>query len=363
MLDLYAAAATGPVSEEDAVRAAMDWHFSPATGAPYWIDKARELPFDPRKDIRNLDDLARFPEVSEEWKTIPIDRLIPVGLRHVRAEFQAFESGGTTGAPKRIVERSSRLIGLSFVQRMLALSRFPVDAPGDWLHLGPTGPHIVGRSIAQLARNHDRVCFSIDMDPRWVKACVRDGDSHAVARYVDHIIAQALHVVRSQRISIMFATPPVLEAIAARPEVLARFREQLAGIIWAGTAASEETLHLLANEAFPGVSLFGLYGNTLMGIAPQRPRQADEADFCVFQTNFPFCAIDVVDPEHTDRRVAYGTFGRVRVHVLSPDLLIPNTVERDFAKRVAPPPGFRGDGVAQVHSRKVGGQEEIVGVY
>jgi hypothetical protein len=43
--------------------------------------------------------------------------------------------------------------------------------------------------------------------------------------------------------------------------------------------------------------------------------------------------------------VEYGAFGRVRVHVLTPDLLIPNTVERDFARRVAPAPGLRGGGV------------------
>jgi hypothetical protein len=363
MLDLYAAGLTRPVSEEDAVRAAIDWHFSPTSGAPYWLEKAATLPFDPRKDIKTLDDLAQFPDVTEEWKTISIDALIPRGLRHARAEFGAFESGGTTGAPKRIIERSSRRDALSFVLKMMELSGFPVSAPGDWLHLGPTGPHIVGRSIAGLARRLDRICFSIDMDPRWVKVAVKQGDRAAVASYVDHIITQALHVLRSQRISIMFATPPVLEAMVARPEVLKILRQQLAGIIWAGTAASEETLHLLATEAFPDTRIFGLYGNTMMGIAPQRPRREGDEDNCIFQTCFPFCAVDVVDPEQIGKRVGYGEFGRVRVHVLTPDLLIPNTVERDFAKRIAPLDGFQGDCVAQVHSRGGGPQEEVIGVY
>jgi hypothetical protein len=363
MIDLYAKAFTIDVSEEDAVRAAMDWHFSPTTGSPYWVAKARELPFDPRKDITSLEALALFPDVTEEWKSTPIDALIPRGLQHARSEFQAFESGGTTGAPKRIVERSSRRDALAFVRRMMQLSGFPLDAPGDWLHLGPTGPHIVGRSIAHLARMHDRMCFTIDMDPRWVKACIKRGDREAVSRYVDHILAQALHVVRSQHISILFATPPVLEAIVHRPDVLEIFQKRLAGILWAGTAASEETLRLLATEAFPDARLFGLYGNTMMGIAPQRPRLEGDADQCVFQMNFPFCAVDIVDAEEMRAPVPYGEFGRVRVHVLTPDLLIPIAVERDFAKRVAPAPGLRGDGAARVHSRSSGSQEEIVGVY
>ncbi|XXY15184.1 hypothetical protein WME88_43805 [Sorangium sp. So ce216] len=363
MINIYTAAFTTDVSEEDAVRAAMEWHFSPATGSPYWVAKAKELRFDPRRDISSIDDLAMFPDVTEEWKSTPIDALIPRGLSHARSEFQAFESGGTTGAPKRIVERSSRREALHFVQKMMRLSGFPLGAPGDWLHLGPTGPHIVGRSIAHLARMHDRICFSIDMDPRWVKACVKHGDREAVSRYVDHIITQALHVVRSQNISIMFATPPVLEAIVRRPDVLRVLQERLAGIIWAGTAASEETLHLLETEAFPNARLFGLYGNTMMGIAPQRPRLEGDADLCVFQTSFPFCAVDVVDAERQRDRVPHGDYGRVRVHVLTPDLLIPCTVERDFAKRVAPAAGSRGDAVAQVHSRKIGSQEEIIGVY
>jgi phenylacetate-coenzyme A ligase PaaK-like adenylate-forming protein len=363
MLDEYAAGLTGEVSEEDAVRAAMEWHFSPTTGSRYWLAKARELPFDPRKDIKNLDALALFPDVTEEWKAIPVDALIPQGLRRARAEFGVFESGGTTGAPKRIVERSSRREALVFVQRMMHEAGFPVGAPGDWLHLGPTGPHIVGRSIGHLAKMHDRICFAIDMDPRWVKACVKEGDRGAVSRYVDHIITQALHVLRSQKISILFATPPVLEAIVREADALKIFRESLAGIIWAGTAASEETLRLLATEAFPDARIFGLYGNTMMGIAPQRPRQEEDADSCIFQTCFPFCAIDVVDPERLDERVKYGSFGRVRVHVLTPDLLIPNTVERDFAKRVPPLRGLRGDCVAQVHSRSANSRDEIVGVY
>lgn len=46
------------------VRAAMDWHFNPATGSPFWLERARTLDFDPRTDVRTLADLALFPNVA-----------------------------------------------------------------------------------------------------------------------------------------------------------------------------------------------------------------------------------------------------------------------------------------------------------
>ncbi|HKE04141.1 MAG TPA: hypothetical protein VKE91_08775, partial [Blastocatellia bacterium] len=41
-------------------REIVEWHFNPETGTPFWLEYARKLDFDPRKDVRTYDDLDRF---------------------------------------------------------------------------------------------------------------------------------------------------------------------------------------------------------------------------------------------------------------------------------------------------------------
>ena len=39
------------------VRETVAWHFDPATGTPFWLEKAKTLGFDPRREVRGFDDL------------------------------------------------------------------------------------------------------------------------------------------------------------------------------------------------------------------------------------------------------------------------------------------------------------------
>ena len=39
------------------VREIVQWHFSPETGCPFWLDFSSKLSFDPRKEIRSFADL------------------------------------------------------------------------------------------------------------------------------------------------------------------------------------------------------------------------------------------------------------------------------------------------------------------
>jgi len=36
---------------DEHVREIVAWHFDPATGTPFWLDHARRLDFDPRREI------------------------------------------------------------------------------------------------------------------------------------------------------------------------------------------------------------------------------------------------------------------------------------------------------------------------
>jgi hypothetical protein len=250
-----------------------------------------------------------------------------------------------------------------WVSEVLTSHGVPGVDGGSWLHIGPTGPHIVGRSIGLLAQLRRSLCFSVDFDPRWVKRCLRAGDTSSVAGYVAHVVDQAVDILQSQDVSVVFLTPPILEAICRRPAAFGLLGQRAKAIIWAGTSMSAETIHLVEEELFPDVPLVGLYGNTLMGIAPQRPRRADDDQPCVFQPFRPSCQIELVDYEDQTKLVDYGDRGRVKFTLLSRDMFVPNCVERDTAIRVRPTIGFAGDGVAQIEPLPSASSDAVVGVY
>jgi hypothetical protein len=42
------------------VRELMQWHFSPETGSPFWLEWAAKAGWDPRREVRAYPDLDRF---------------------------------------------------------------------------------------------------------------------------------------------------------------------------------------------------------------------------------------------------------------------------------------------------------------
>src|SRR5438132_13650978 len=81
------------------VRDIVEWHFNADTGTPFWIDKAKELKLDPRKQVKNFDDLKLFGLFEDEWlRGGPVRRWVPKALQY--KPIYVFETGGTTGIPK-----------------------------------------------------------------------------------------------------------------------------------------------------------------------------------------------------------------------------------------------------------------------
>jgi hypothetical protein len=258
------------------VRDIVRWHFSPDTGSPYWLRKAKDLGFDPLTEVRGFDDLARFPAVAGEWRSVPAGDLIPRGCA---GPFSVWETGGTTGPPARIVDAEERTRGIRRVDRILDEHGFPrgSGASEAWLHLGPTGPHLVGANVARLARLRGFLYHTVDLDPRWVKRLHREGRPDEARRYVAHLVDQAVTVLRSQPVVALSATPPLLQALCERPEAYAALADRVKGVVWFGTSLSAEGLRLLEEELLPRARFVGWYGNTLMGIACQRPRREGDA--------------------------------------------------------------------------------------
>jgi phenylacetate-coenzyme A ligase PaaK-like adenylate-forming protein len=347
---------------EEFIRAAMDWHFSAETGSRYWLERAKSLDFDPRKDVKSFDDLTLFPNFTDELREVRAEDLIPQGYGPSPEVAGVFESGGTTGPPKRIVMLRE------WWDRMLAwqvANLVELGAPmnDNWLVLIPSGPHMAGAMMRREAAALGGLCFTIDMDPRWVKKLLAAGKADEAEAYAEHLIDQAEFVLQTQDVGLLMSTPPLLERLARRDHLVELVREKVRAIHWGGAHMDADTRHLYRTEVFPELTLHGFYGSTMvLGGAVERANLTDE-DPCISDPFSPYITFSVVDPE-TGETVEYGERGQVVMNHVSKSFLLPNNLERDVATRIEPPDGQVGDSVADVTPvGKFSGEDVIEGVY
>jgi hypothetical protein len=341
------------------VREMVDWHFDPDTGSPYWLRRAASLGFDPRREIRTFADLSRFPPVADEWREVAAADLVPQGAP---GPFSVWETGGTTGPPRRVVDAHERAAGMARINRLLEAHGFPGPGGGDWLHVGPSGPHLVGTNVGRLARMRGALCHSVDLDPRWVKKLYAAGRGDEAKRYAAHIADQAVPLLRTQPIQILTVTPPLLQALCEHPDALPLLEAKVKGVIWFGTSLSDEALRLLEEEILPDAVFVGWYGNTLAGIACQRPRQPGDPYRAIFTPPEPSAFYRLVDPADPGREVGYGESGQARISVLNREVFLPWHLERDRAVRVEPAEIGGPDCLARVEPLG-GGGVRVEGVY
>ncbi|GAA2332116.1 phenazine antibiotic biosynthesis protein [Streptomyces kunmingensis] len=344
------------------VRAAVHWHFDPETGSRFWLDRAPRLGFDPRQDIKGVADLALFPDLTHELRDIPAADLVPRGYGTRAGLLNVFDSGGTTGAPKRVVQLADwERHSTHHVAHGLRAHGLPTATP--WLSVAPTGPHLVGDVLNRAASSLGGPALGIDMDPRWVRKLAAAGRTDEVVAYTDHLVDQCRRVLLSQDIGVLAATTALLERLAREDDLLDAINSKVRAIVWGGTHMDPDTRFLLSTEVFPGVPLVGMYGNTMMltGLIERVGQSASQP--CVFDPVSPSVFLSVVDPASREP-VALGARGQVVVSHVSKSMLIPNNAERDTAVRVAPAAGQVGDAVADVAPMPtVAGTTVIEGVY
>jgi phenylacetate-coenzyme A ligase PaaK-like adenylate-forming protein len=347
---------------DEFIRAAMDWHFSPATGSPYWLERARSLEFDPRADVRSFEDLTLFPNVTNELRDVRVRDLIPQGYGPHPEVIGVYESGGTTGAPKRIVMLRDWW-DPEIARQVAYLDARGVPRNRDWLALLPSGPHMAGALLRSEAAAVGGVPFTIDMDPRWVKKLIAAGKADEANAYAEHLIDQAAFVLQTQDIGVLWSTPPLLERLARRDDLVELVREKVQLIWWGGAHMDVDTRQLYRTEIFPGLTIAGGYGSTMvLGGAPERLGLADD-DPCIFDPPSPYITFSVVEPD-TGRAVPYGQRGQVVMNHVSRSFLLPNNLERDMATRIPPLEGQVGDSVADVTPvQKFDNETVIEGVY
>jgi hypothetical protein len=326
----------------DRLRRVVDLHFDPAGGSRYWLERARELGFDPRQRIRSLEDIALLGRMDERaLASRPVEDFLPASIRQRRPDLVVAETGGTTGESKFAVFREDEFREAFVEPFVAAAARCGFPRGESWLFLGPTGPHIIGKAARACARalgSPDP--FMVDFDPRWARA-LADG-SFAKSRYLHHLEDQALRVVETQHVGVLFTTPPVLDGLSEKMSPAQR--QRVRGIHFGGLPLSPELRARLV-ELFPHAVLLSGYGNTLLGMMPELDWDADAGiGYFAHGTRLVVTVVRCEPGEESAgtplRPAGPGERGRVLVHRLDETQFLANMLERDTALELLPAPGW-----------------------
>ena len=351
---------SAPVHDPQAyLRAAIAWHFGEQTGSAFWLQTAGTLDFNPLTDVNTFDDLRLFPNLLSALRDVPVADLIPRGYGTPSPIPQIFESGGTTGAPKRTVQLPDWIAQIVEWQTEDFASGGFLSGR-DFLCMMPSGPHGVGFFSRLVSQRLGSVFHAIDLDPRWVKKITARNAASEVAAYVDHLVEQAVHVLHTQQVANLHTTPPLLDAMARNDAVVELMNEKLGFMLLSGAHVDLDTLDLF-RAIFPNTAITMAFGSTM--IMSQAITCRDDDDAFVFHPRSPYATFWVVDPD-TGEQVPYGQRGQVVMNHISKGMFIPNNLERDSAIRMAGLAGQIGDSVSEVRPvAAFEGEPVIEGVY
>ena len=345
------------------VREIVAWHFDPSTGCPFWLDFAKKLGWDPRREIGNFGDLARLGLFEDEWlRGGPVQRWIPKGCAGKPAF--VFETGGTTGIPKTRVAFDDFRIDYELFSDTLPEKYFPRGS--NWLMLGPSGPRRLRLSVEHLAQYRGGISFCVDLDPRWVVKLIKKGWSEHLEAYKAHVIDQAVTILQAGHdIRCMFTTPKLLEALGLRLESLGTSirKAGITGIFSGGTEFTPQWNRFAHEELLDGAYMTPTYGNTLMGLAASAPTGPENNYKITYYAPQPRAVIEVVDFDDAGRVVEYGQSGRVKLTTLTKEFFVPGFLERDEGEREPPCDRYPWDGVSGVKPFRGVAQTTTVGVY
>jgi len=345
------------------VRDMVAWHFNPETGTPFWLERAGKFGFDPRKEVHTYADLKKFGFFEDEWlRGGPVRRWVPRGLAD--KPVYVFETGGTTGIPKSRINIEDFRTDYELFSETLPEKYFPKGA--NWLMLGPSGPRRLRLAVEHLCQYRGGVCFCVDLDPRWVIKLIIKGWMDHLNAYKDHVIEQALTVLRAGHdIRCMFTTPKLLEALAMALDKQGTtiHKAGITGVFSGGTEFTPQFTRFAVEELLDGAYMTPTYGNTLMGLAASKPVGPEDGFKISYYAPEPRAVIEVVDLDHPDKTVDYGKTGRVMLTTLTREFFMPRFLERDEGEREFPYANYPWDGVSGVRPFRGLAASTTVGVY
>lgn len=340
------------------VRAMIDWHFSPATGCPFWLRWA-ESNFDPRGEVNSFADLVtKFPNFQDEWlRDLQPDVWVPAQFKD--RPYNIFETGGTTGMPKQRIGWDDYKVDYEEFSRKVSDEHFPRGAA--WMMVGPTGPRRLRLAIEHLANFRGSPCYFIDLDPRWVKKLIAGKQFDQARAYMEHAVDQAVTLLENRKIAGLFTTPKLLEAIADRVDL---YEAGIRGVFCGGTTMEPQYVRFIVEEVLENrIGFYPTYGNTLMGLAASVPLTAEDKFSITYYAPQPRAVLRVVNPEKPAEIVDFNGWGRVELTTLTKEFLMPRFLERDEAIRRAPRAPYAWDGVAQVRPFGAMQNKIVEGVY
>jgi phenylacetate-coenzyme A ligase PaaK-like adenylate-forming protein len=340
------------------VREIVQWHFSPETGCPFWLEWAGKVGWNPAKEVSGFADLKRFPHFQDEWlRDLQPEVWVPAAFKG--KPFNIFETGGTTGMPKQRIGWTDYKVDYQEFSAKLSDDHFPRNH--YWLMVGPTGPRRLRLAIEHLANFRGSSCYFIDLDPRWVKKVIGKKQIDQAKAYMDHILDQAVTILKHRKVSGLFTTPKLLEALAEKIDL---WDAGIRGVFCGGTTMAPQYVRFIVEEVLEGrIGFYATYGNTLMGLAASVPLRPEDNYSITYYAPQPRAVLRVVDPNKTDQLKNYGEWGRVELTTLTKEFFMPRFLERDEAIRREPRPPYAWDGVAEV--RPFGAMEKTIveGVY
>ena len=357
-LSLQAAVAAAREKLNAHAREIVQWHFSTDTGCPFWLDWARKAGWNPATEVRSFADLLRFPHFQDDWlRDLPNEVWVP--RSYFGRPFNIFETGGTTGMPKQRIGWDDYKVDYSEFSERLSDFEFPRNH--YWLMVGPTGPRRLRLAIEHLANVRGCSCYFVDLDPRWVKKLLGGKQFEQAKAYMEHVVDQAITILKNRKVSALFTTPKLLEALG---EKINLYEAGIRGVFCGGTSMAPQYVRFLIEEVLESrIGFQPTYGNTLMGLAASRPLRPEDNYSITYHAPQPRAVLRVVGSEKTDHLKGYGEWGRVELTTLTREFFMPRFLERDEAIRREPCAQFPWDGVGEV--RPFGAMEKqiVEGVY
>jgi hypothetical protein len=325
--------------QDDRLRDLLKLHFHPHLGSDYWLARQDALGWSVRDRVRTLDDLWLLgPTPPSRLRLHAVRRFIPRAFHRRLHRFVVGEAAGADGAPCAAAYRDDE-----FQEAFVAPFLRVADAAGfpggeTWLWVGPSGPNLLGKAVRELARQTGAMDpFSVAFDPGWALRLAEG--SLARRRYLDHVVDQALDVLRRESVGVLFLTPPMPEALARR--LSDRQREAIRGVCLGGPPVAAAVRNRL-RDAFPRAVHLSGCGDALFGVLVEvddEPRGA--ADYFPLGDRVQFHVAPWDDPEAdgTPPLLGRGVRGRALFHRLDESGLLVGAPAPEEAERIAPSEG------------------------
>src|SRR5690348_14378542 len=279
------------------LREIIQWHFSPETGCPFWLDWAKKAGWDPRQEVKEFSDLSRFPHFQDEWLR-DLQPEVWVPARFKGRPYNIFETGGTTGMPKQRIGWDDYKVDYEEFSTKISAEHFPPKIA--WLMVGPTGPRRLRLAIEHLANFRGSPCYFIDLDPRWVKKVIAQKQFDQARAYMDHVVDQAILLLKHRKIAGLFTTPKLLEALG---EKLNLYEAGIRGVFCGGTTMTPQYVRFIVEEVLENrIGFYPTYGNTLMGLAASVPLRPEDNFSITYYAPQPRAVLRVVNPTQTNQR-------------------------------------------------------------